>query len=72
VFSSNRTTPGVSFAAVIRGSTPQQHQQQAPQVPMAGHPSTEKQSVPAPAEPQQSGESVRAENVNSQPLDNIL
>jgi hypothetical protein len=72
VFSSNRTTPGVSLAAALRGSTPQQHQLQAPQIPTAGGPITEKQSVPAPVDPQQSGQSVRAHNVNSKPLDNIL
>jgi hypothetical protein len=68
VFSSNRTTPGVSFVAALRGSTPQ-HQPQALQVPEAGRHVTEKQSVPAPAKPQRSGQSVRAHNVNSQPLD---
>jgi hypothetical protein len=44
VFSSNHTTPGVSFAAALRGSTPQQqHKPHAPQVPTAGRPPTEKE-----------------------------
>jgi hypothetical protein len=42
LFSSNCNTPGVSFAAALRGSTPQ-HQPQAFQVPEAGRPVTEKQ-----------------------------
>jgi hypothetical protein len=39
---------------------------------MAGPPTAEKQSVPAPAPQQKSGQSVRAPIVNSQPLDNML
>jgi hypothetical protein len=39
---------------------------------MAGPPTTEKQSVSASAPLQQSGQSVRAPIVNSQPLDNML
>jgi flagella basal body P-ring formation protein FlgA len=31
-----------------------------------------KQSVPAPAQPLKSGQSVPAQNVNSQPLDNMF
>jgi hypothetical protein len=71
VFSSNITTPGVSIATALPGST-QQQQLQAPQVPTAGRSATEKQSVPAPVQPQKSGQSVRAQNVNTQPLDNML
>jgi hypothetical protein len=71
VFSSNHTTPGVSNAAALRGST-QQQQPQAPQVPTAGGPTKEQQSVPDPVQSQQLGQWVRAQNVNSQPLDNML
>jgi hypothetical protein len=72
VFSSNLTTPGVSFAAALRGSTAQQQQPQARQVPVAD-PSTEvKLSTPASGQQQNVGESVRARTVNSQPLDNML
>jgi hypothetical protein len=66
-----RTTPGVSFAS-LRGSTHQQHQPQALQAPTTGQPATEKKSVPAPAEPQRSGQSVCGQNVNSQHLDSMM
>jgi hypothetical protein len=38
VFSFNLTTTGVSFAAALRGSTAQQQQPQARQVPVADPP----------------------------------
>jgi hypothetical protein len=57
--------------AALQGST-QQQKSQAPQIPTAGWPATDKEIVPAPVQPQQSGQSVRAQKVNSQPLDNML
>jgi hypothetical protein len=71
VFSSALTTPGVSFAAALRGSTDQQGPQ-AHQVPAAGQPRTEKQSVQTPAPQQKTGQSVQTPHVNSQPLDDML
>jgi hypothetical protein len=71
VFSSSYTTPGVSFAAARRGST-QQQQPQALQVSMSERTPTKKQSVSAPAQLHQSGQSVRAQNTSSQPLDSML
>jgi hypothetical protein len=72
VFSSNLVTAGVSFAVALRGSTAQQQQPQARQVPVAD-PSTEvKFSTPASGQQQNAGQSVRAQTVNSQPLDNML
>jgi hypothetical protein len=69
---SNLTTLGVSFAAALRGSTAQQQQPQARQVPVAD-PSTEvKVSTPASGQQQNVGQSVRAPTVSSQPLDNML
>jgi hypothetical protein len=68
VFSSTLATPGVSFAAALRGGRQQNQQPPAPQAPAAA----EKPSSPA-AEPQQpTGQSVRARNVNSEPLVKIV
>jgi hypothetical protein len=72
VFSSNLTRPGVSFAAVLQGSTAQQQQPQARQVPVANSPAGVKLSTLASGEQQKAGQSVRAPTVNSQPLDNML
>jgi hypothetical protein len=71
VFSS-LTTPGISFAAALLGSTSQQQQPKALQVPVADPPAGEKLSTPAPGEQQVSGQLVRAPIVNSQILDNML
>jgi hypothetical protein len=71
VFTSNLTTPGVSFAAALRGGT-QQQQPQALQVSTPERPPTKKHSVSAPVQPHQSGQSVRAQNTNSQSLDSML
>jgi hypothetical protein len=73
VFSSNLTTPGVSFAATFRGSTAQQQkqqqqQQQQPQVrqfPVADPPAEVKFRTPASGKKQKAGQSVRARTVNS-------
>lgn len=54
VFSSNITTPGVSFAAALRGRKEQQD-------PVAGPPATQRPSVPAAAEQLKTGQSVQAQ-----------
>jgi hypothetical protein len=59
VFSSNRTSPGVSFTAALRGKA--QRVLQEPQELSAAQQAAEKQSAPAPAQPRQSGQSVRAQ-----------
>jgi hypothetical protein len=77
VFSSNLTTPGVSSAAALRGRTEEQQQpqtHQVDQVAVAG-PATMEPRVPAAlARHEQliTGQSVRALNVNSLPLDKML
>jgi DNA replication initiation complex subunit (GINS family) len=72
VLSSNLTTQGVSFAAALRGSTVQQQQRQARQVPVADPLPEVKLSTPASRQKQIEGRSVRAPTVNSQPLENML
>jgi hypothetical protein len=72
VFSSVRTTPGVSFAAALRGSGDQQQQPQANQVPVATLPTKVKHNTPAHALQQTTGQSVQAPNVSSHPFDNML
>jgi hypothetical protein len=71
VFSSNSITPGVSFAAALRGSAEQQQQPKTNQVPVTS-PARGIKHIPAPALQQETGQSVKAPNVNSQPLDNML
>jgi hypothetical protein len=74
VFSSNFTTPGMSFAAALQGSTEEQQQPQTHQVELAG-PATILPRIPAALlqhEQQTTGQSVRAPNVNSLPLDKTL
>jgi hypothetical protein len=71
VFSSNLTTLGVSFAAVLRGNTAQQQLQARP-VPVADPHAEVKLSIPASGKQQNAGQSFRAPTVNSQPLDNML
>jgi hypothetical protein len=73
VFSSGLTTPGVSFAAALRGRTEEQQQPQTHQVAVAGS-ATMEPRVPAPLlhDQQTTGQSVRAPNINSLPLDNML
>jgi hypothetical protein len=70
VFSATRTTPGVSFASALRGSTQQVQQQQERQVLPAAR-LAEKQSVPAPTQHSHSGQSVPAPTVNSQSLNMV-
>jgi hypothetical protein len=72
LFSSNFTTPSISFAAAFRGSTAQQQQPKARQAPVAVPIAGVESSTPAPREQQISGQSVRTPTVNSQPLDNML
>jgi hypothetical protein len=72
VFSSVRTTPGLSFAAALRGSGDQQQPQpQTTQVPVAPPPTTARQKIRAPIL-QQTGQSVQAPLLSSQPIDNML
>jgi hypothetical protein len=71
VFSSNITTPGLSFAAALRGGTAQQQQDpQARQLPVADPVTGTQARKPAPGH-QKSGQSVPAPAVNSQPLDTV-
>jgi hypothetical protein len=73
VFSSNFTTPGMSFAVTLRGRTEKQQQPQT-QVAAAG-PATMEPRLPAVLpqhEQQTTGQSVRAHNVYSLPLDKML
>jgi hypothetical protein len=72
VFSSNLTTPGVSFSAALRGSTAQQQQPQAQQVPVANPPTEVKLRTPASGQQQKASQTVRARTVNGQPPDNML
>jgi hypothetical protein len=72
VITSNIITPGVSFAAALRGSGDQQQQPQASQVPVSPPPTPAKQNIRAPALQQTTGQSVPAPLVNSQPIDNML
>jgi hypothetical protein len=74
VFSSNLTTPGMSFAAVLQGKTEEQQQPRLHQVAVAGLATVEPR-VPTALpqhEQQTTDESVWATNVNRLPLDKIL
>jgi hypothetical protein len=74
LFSSNLTTPGMSFTAALRGKTEEQQQPQTHQVTVAG-PSTIELGVPAALtqhEQQTRGQSIRAPHVNSLPLVKML
>jgi hypothetical protein len=72
VFSSNHITPGVSFAAALRGSAEQLEQPQANQVPVTSPPAGGIKHIPASTLQQETRQSVQASNVNSQSLDNML
>jgi hypothetical protein len=72
VFTSNSITPSVSFAAALRGSAEQQQQTKANQVPVTSPPAAGINHIPAPALQRETGQSVQAPNVNSQPLDIML
>jgi hypothetical protein len=74
VFSPTLTTPGVSFAAALHDRTEDQQQPPARQVAVAAPGAVEPRvSAPLPQQSQQpTGHSVRARNVNSEPLDNML
>jgi hypothetical protein len=72
MFSSKNTTPDVSFAAALQGSTQQQKRPQVLQFPVASPSVGKKQSVPAPEQLQETGQSVRAKNVNNLSLDKML
>jgi hypothetical protein len=73
-FWSNLTTPGMSFAAALRGKTEIQQQPQGHQVAVAG-PTTMERRVPAALpqhEHQTTGQSFWAINVNILLLDKML
>jgi hypothetical protein len=74
VFSSNLSTPGVSFVAGPRGSKEQKQQLKARQVPGTNAPAGINLSTPASGQQKKkkSGSVRGAPTVNSQPLDNML
>jgi hypothetical protein len=70
----NLTTPGMSFAAALRSITEEEQQPQTHQEAVAV-PTTMEPRVPVALlqhEQQTTGQSVRAPNVNSLPLDKVL
>ena len=72
VFSSTTVTPGVSFAAALRGATAEQQQRpQESRVPVAP-PTTRRQTAPAPALQKETGQSIQAPHASSPSLDNML
>jgi hypothetical protein len=72
VFSSNTVTPGVSFAAELRGGASQEERFMPRHLPEAVTPAARKSSVPAPVQQQKKGQSVQASHVSSQTFDNML
>jgi hypothetical protein len=72
VFTSNYVTSGVSFAAALRNNAEFQRQPTPSQVPVTSPSAGTKLSTPAPGQQQKTGQSVRAQNTNSQPLGNML
>jgi hypothetical protein len=74
VFSSNLITPGVSFAAALRGRTEEQQQPQTHEVAVVGPATVERRFLAAlPQHEQQTrGRSVRPPNIKSLPLGRML
>jgi hypothetical protein len=76
IFSSKLTNPSMSSAAPLRGKAEEQQQPQTHHVAVAVKgPATMKPLVPAALlqqEQQTTGQSIRATNVNSLPLDKML
>jgi hypothetical protein len=72
VFSSNYTTPGISFLVALRNNAEQQQQPHPHRVSVAGPAAVEKRSVLAPVRQNDAGQSVPVTDVKSQPLDNML
>jgi hypothetical protein len=72
VFSSNYTTPGLSFAAALRNNAEQLKQPHPQQVPVAGPAAVRKTNTPTPVQQLDAGQSVPAPDVNSLPLDNMF
>jgi hypothetical protein len=68
VFSSTPTTPGLNFAAGIRGRREQNQRTQATQVAAA----VERPSAPTSVLQRETGQSVPASNAKSLPLDNMF
>jgi hypothetical protein len=74
VFFSTHTTQGMTFAAALRGKTEEQRQPQTHQVVVAG-PATVEPRVSAALpqhEEQETGQSVRATNANTLPLERMF
>jgi hypothetical protein len=69
MFSSNYTTPVLSFAAALRNNTEQQQQPYLHWVPVACPAAVEKPRVPAHVREQDASQSVPAPDINSLPLD---
>jgi hypothetical protein len=67
VFSSTTTTPGVSFAAAVRGSAAQHRARQVP----AAESAAEVTATSPPAPQQKPGQSVPAPSVNTETLDTV-
>jgi hypothetical protein len=72
LFTSNYITSGLSLAAAMRNNAGHQQQLTPSQVPVTGPPAGIKLSTPASGQQQKTGQSVRASNVSSQPLGNML
>jgi hypothetical protein len=72
VFTSNYITSGVSYAATLRNNAGHQRQSTPSQVPVTSPSAGTKLSTPATGQQQKTGQSVRAQNTNSQPLDSML
>jgi hypothetical protein len=72
VFPSNTVTPGVSFAAALRGGASQDQRRLERQLPVAVPPAARKSSVTAPVQGEGTGQSVQAPNVSSHPYENML
>jgi hypothetical protein len=74
VFSSNHTTPGLSFAAALRTNTEEQQRPHPSQTADAAPVALQQTRAPPVLKnrPQQTGQSVQAPNVNSSSLDNMF
>jgi hypothetical protein len=74
VFSSNRTTPGLSFAAALRTNTGEQQRPQPTPTTDAAPVELQQTRAPPPLQQrlQHAGQSVQAPSVNSASLDNMF
>jgi hypothetical protein len=69
---SNTVTPGVSFAAGLRGGASQEQRSLPRELPVAVKTEARKASVPAPVQQQKTGQSFQACHLSSQPFDNMF